>query len=79
MKEIEKGRDFRERSSIFSLNFPMIGPSNSGETRGKVDPHYKSYTWETEVGEFQKTPRGKGFFPSWFNPCLRAIQMAWVV
>ena len=31
-------RDFRVRSSHFSLGFPVIGPSNSGETRGKVDP-----------------------------------------
>ena len=26
------------RSSHFSLGFPMIDPSNSGETRGNVDP-----------------------------------------
>ena len=39
----EKGREFRERSSTFSLDFPVIGLSNSDETRGKVDPHCKSY------------------------------------
>ena len=40
-KEGEKMRDFRERVSTLSLDFPVIGPSNSGETRSKVDPHYK--------------------------------------
>ena len=34
----EKGREFRERGSTLSLDFPAIGPSNPGETRGKVDP-----------------------------------------
>ena len=37
--------DFRERSSTFSLEFPAFGPSVSGETRGKVAPHGKGYTW----------------------------------
>ena len=41
----EKGREFRERGSNFSLDFLVIGPSNPSETRGKVDPHYKSYAW----------------------------------
>ena len=44
-KEGEKRRYFRERVSTFSLDFPMIGPSNSDETRGKVDPHGKGYAW----------------------------------
>ena len=37
-KEGEKRRAFRVRSSHFSLDFLVIGPSTSGETRGKVDP-----------------------------------------
>ena len=41
----EEEEDFRERESTFSLDFPVTGPSNSGETRGKVDPHCKSYVW----------------------------------
>ena len=41
----EEERAFRERSSHFSLDFSAIGPSNPGETRGKVDPHYKTYVW----------------------------------
>ena len=41
----EKGRELRERGSTFSLDFPAIGPSNLDETRGKVDPHCKSYAW----------------------------------
>ena len=39
----EKGREFRERGSTFSLDFSAIGSSNPDETRGKVDPHCKSY------------------------------------
>ena len=31
---------------------------------------------ETKIGEFQQTPRGRVFSPTWFNPCLRVIQMA---
>ena len=42
------------RSSHFSLNFPVIGPSNSNEAIGKVDPHYKSYVWVPEVWSFDK-------------------------
>ena len=48
-KKGEKIRAFRERSSHFSLDFPAIGPSNLGETRGKVDPYCKSYTWVSEA------------------------------
>ena len=45
-KEGEKKESFcRERVSTFSLNFPVIGPTVSGETRGKVAPHCKSYAW----------------------------------
>ena len=36
---------FRERSSTFSLKFPAIGPSASGEARSKVALHGKDYTW----------------------------------
>ena len=35
----------REIDYTFSLDFSVIGPSTSGETRGKVDPHCKSYAW----------------------------------
>ena len=40
----EKERKFRERGSIFSLDFSAVSPSNPSETRGKIDPHCKSYT-----------------------------------
>ena len=53
-------RDFRVRSSHFSLGFPVIGPLNSSGTRGKVDPHCKSYTWVPEVWSFDNSER-KGF------------------
>ena len=41
----KKEREFKERGPTFSLDFPAIGPSNSGNTRGKVDLHCKSYSW----------------------------------
>ena len=50
----EKERSFRERSSTFSLDFSAIGPSNPSKTRGKVDPHYKSYTWVPVLWSFDK-------------------------
>ena len=52
-KEREK-RDFRERSFTFSLDFPVIGPANSGEVRRKVGPHCKSYSWVPVLCSFDK-------------------------
>ena len=49
-----KERDFRERSSTFSLEFPAIGPSVFGETRSKVAPHGKGYTWVPVLWSFDK-------------------------
>ena len=43
-----------ERESTFSLDFPTIDPSNFGETKGKVDPHYKSYAWVPILWSFEK-------------------------
>ena len=63
-KERERERkeeEFRERESTFSLYFLAIGPTNPGETRGKVDPHCKSYVWVPKVWSFDKL-REVGFF-----------------
>ena len=49
-----KERDFRERSSTFSLEFQAIGPSVSGEARSKVSPHGKGYTWVPVLWSFDK-------------------------
>ena len=48
---------FRERVSNFSLNFSTIGPAVSGETRSKVDPHCKSYTWVSVLWSFNNFER----------------------
>ena len=61
-------RAFRERSFTLSLDFPAIGPSNPGETRGKVDPHCKSYAWVSVLWSFDKL-REVGVF-SYFNYSL---------
>ena len=53
-KEERERRNSRERCSTFSLDFSVIGLSNSGETRGKVDPHCKSYAWVPILWSFDK-------------------------
>ena len=45
---------FKERSSTFSLRFPAIGPSISGEARSKVAPYGKGYTWVPVLWSFDK-------------------------
>ena len=51
----ERERDFfRERSSHFSLKFPAIGPSDSGEVRSKVALHGKDNAWIPVLGSFHK-------------------------
>ena len=49
-----KERDFGERSSTFSLEFPAIGPLVSCEARIKVAPHDKGYTWVPVLWSFNK-------------------------
>ena len=40
--------------SNLSLDFLAIGPTVSGETRSKVDPHYKSYALVPVLWSFDK-------------------------
>ena len=57
-KEIGKDRrNSKERGSHFSLDFPVIGPSNPDETRGKVGPHYKSFPWVLVLRSFDNSGR----------------------
>ena len=56
----EKGRDFRERGSNFSLNFPAIRPSNPG----------KSYAWTPVLWSFDKLQK-VGVFSYLDIPCLK--------
>ena len=67
---------FRERSSTFSLKFPAIGPSASGEARSKVALHGKDYTWVPVLGSLDKLRKGRGFSPTCFTFCLRV--MYWI-
>ena len=39
---------------MFSLEFPAIGLSVSGEARRKVSPHGKGYVWVSILGSFEK-------------------------
>ena len=62
-EQIEKReRIFRKRDSNFSLNFPVIGPSNSGEVRSKVGPYCKRYTWVPVLLCFDKLQEVGVFF-----------------
>ena len=65
--------DFRERSSTFSLKFPAIGPSVSGEARSKVAPHETGYAWVPDLGSFDKLRECRGFSPACFTFCLRVM------
>ena len=56
-KERERGRDFRERDSNFSLDFPVIGPANSGKVRSKVGLHCKSYACVPDLWNFYNSRR----------------------
>ena len=58
------------RSSHFSLDFSTIGPSNAGETRGKVDPYCKGYVWVPVLWGFDKL-RKIGFFSYLDILCLK--------
>ena len=71
----ERGKvwDFRERNSTFSLKFPAIGPSISGEARSKVAPHGTDYAWVPNLGSFDKLREGRGFSPTCLTFCLRAM------
>ena len=53
-KEERERINSKERGSTVSLDFPVIGSSNPGETRGKVDPHGKSYAWVPVLWIFEK-------------------------
>ena len=53
-RERKEERVFRERGSTFSLKFPVIGPSDSGEARSKVALHGKDYKWVPVLGSLDK-------------------------
>ena len=73
-----KKKRILERESTFFLNFPVVGPSNFGETRGKVDPTARATRgyWYCGVSTI---PGGKDFSPTRFSSYLRTIQMVGVI
>ena len=73
-RERKEERVFRERGSTFSLKFPAIGPSDSGEVRSKVALHGKDYKWVPVLGSFHKLRKGRGFSPTCFTFRLRVVQ-----
>ena len=73
----KKWWDFRERSSTFSLEFPAIGPSVSGEARSKVAPQGKSYAWVPILRRFDKLQK-VGVFSYLIYPSFKCFFNAWV-
>ena len=53
----EKRRDFREKVSTFSLEFPVIGPSVLVGTRGEVGLRCKGYAWVLVLWSFDNSER----------------------
>ena len=58
----------------FSLDFPTIDPSNPSETRGKVDPHCKSYAWVPVLWSFDNSRREE-CSPTWLFLVYNAMKM----
>ena len=50
----ERRESPREISSTFSLNFPAIGPTVSGDARDKVLPRSRSFASRPELRSFDK-------------------------
>ena len=78
-RKLEKKREEGgERSSTFSLDFPVIGPSVFVEARRKV-----FYTTRASHGyentRFSPNSKRYGFSLTWFNSCLRDIQMVEII
>ena len=80
----EKERKGRERKSCrerLHLLSKFPGDQTDGFKRSKKKSSFsrQGLRIETGIGEFRQTPRGWVFSSTWFNHCLRVIQMAWVV
>ena len=71
-KKREKRRDFRVRSSYFSLDFQAIGPAISGGARGRVHPHDKGFAKRPKLGSFDKL-REVGLLLLWLFFTLRVV------
>ena len=57
-KRKRKRRDFRERVSTLSLEFPVIGPSVLVGTIGEVGLRCKGYAWVPVLWSFDNSGRG---------------------
>ena len=61
-KEKKEDKVFRERVSNFSLNFPMIGPSNPASQEAKLIPTARATRGHRFCG-VSTTPGGRGLLP----------------
>ena len=65
-------RDFRVRSSHFSLDFSEIEPAILSGARGRVHPHNKGFTYRSKLGSFDKF-REVGILLLWLFSTLRVV------
>ena len=63
----------RERSSTLSLVLATTVSFRLSERQSS--PRRRGLRIETKIQEFCLPPRSRGFSPTWFNSCLRVIQM----
>ena len=74
-REKEEEEESRERSSTLTLDFPDDRTVGFRRSKKKSYSSRQELQVEIENEEFQQTPRGKTFSPTWFNSHLKVIQM----
>ena len=79
-KEREKERRRRRREKLHLLyRFPDNRTVGSGRSKRESWSTHRELRVGTKISRFRQTSRGRGFSPTWFNSCLRAIQMVEIV
>ena len=75
-KEREKERRRRRREKLHFLSrFPDDRTIDSGQSKRRSWSTHRELRVGTKISGFRQTPRDRGFSPTWFNYCLRAIQI----
>ena len=75
-KERKKERRIRRREKLHFLSrFPDDWTVDSGQSKRRSWSTHRELRVGTKISGFRQTPRGRGFSHTWFNYCLRAIQI----
>ena len=80
-KEREKARRRRRRREKLHIlsRFPDDRSVGSGQSKRRSWSTHRELHVGTKISGFRQTPRGRSFSPTWFNYCLRAIQIIEIV